>query len=152
MSADPQGNRPLSEEELQELVASSDAGARDPAGNVGLFLAIVAAIWSIFQVVLASPLSNVILPGSIVNNARQFHLAFALQLGQRASLVKAHAPTRLQVLDRCASENIVAVVAKPSLQRRCRRCMRGGEFGGFLAVPGDTQGRYLERPGSQQTH
>ncbi len=80
MSADQQGNRPLSEEELQELVASSDAGARDPAGNVGLFLAIVAAIWSIFQVVLASPLSNYILPGSVVNNARQFHLAFALFL------------------------------------------------------------------------
>lgn len=80
MSADQQGNRPLSEEELQELVASSDAGARDPAGNVGLFLAIVAAIWSIFQVVLASPLSNVVLPGSVVNNARQFHLAFAMFL------------------------------------------------------------------------
>nr|WP_170538543.1 TRAP transporter permease [Ruegeria arenilitoris] len=80
MSADQQGNRPLSEEELQELVASSDAGARDPAGNVGLFLAIVAAIWSIFQVVLASPIANYVLPGSVVNNARQFHLAFALFL------------------------------------------------------------------------
>ncbi|MEY8840277.1 C4-dicarboxylate ABC transporter, partial [Cribrihabitans sp. XS_ASV171] len=80
MATDSKGNRPLSEEELQELVAASDAGARDPGGNVGLFLAIVAAIWSIFQVVLASPISNVVLPGSVVNNARQIHLAFAIFL------------------------------------------------------------------------
>ncbi len=80
MSSDTQSNRPLSEEELQDLVASSDAGARNPAGNVGLFLAIVAVMWSVFQVVLASPLSNVLLPGSVVNNSRQIHLAFAIFL------------------------------------------------------------------------
>ncbi|MEX0368004.1 MAG: TRAP transporter permease [Ruegeria sp.] len=80
MTSDSQGNRPLSEEELQELVASSDAGARDPAGNVGLFLAIVAVIWSVFQVILASPISNLLLPGSVVNNSRQIHLAFAMFL------------------------------------------------------------------------
>ncbi|KUJ81899.1 TRAP transporter permease [Ruegeria profundi] len=80
MSSDTQSNRPLSEEELQELVASSDAGGRNPVGNVGVFLAVVAAIWSIFQVVLASPLANYVLPGSVVNNARQFHLAFAIFL------------------------------------------------------------------------
>ena len=80
MSSETQSNRPLSEKELQELVASSDAGGRNPVGNVGVFLAIVAAIWSIFQVVLASPLANYVLPGSVVNNARQFHLAFAMFL------------------------------------------------------------------------
>ena len=80
MSTDASGNRPLSEEELQELVASSDAGARDPAGSIGLFLAIVAVIWSVFQVVLASPMANVLLPGSVVNNSRQIHLAFAIFL------------------------------------------------------------------------
>ncbi|NOE32944.1 MULTISPECIES: TRAP transporter permease [unclassified Ruegeria] len=80
MSSDTQSNRPLSEEELQDLVASSDAGGRNPVGNVGIFLAIVAAIWSIFQVVLASPISNYVLPGSVVNNSRQFHLAFAMFL------------------------------------------------------------------------
>ncbi|WP_127115256.1 TRAP transporter permease [Shimia sediminis] len=84
MAAEQQGNRPLSEEELQELVASSDAGARDPAGNVGLFLAIVAVIWSVFQVVLASPLANLLLPGSVINNSRQIHLAFALFLAYSA--------------------------------------------------------------------
>ncbi len=80
MSSDTNSNRPLSEEELQDLVASSDAGGRNPVGNVGIFLAIVAAIWSIFQVVLASPIANYVLPGSIVNNSRQFHLAFAMFL------------------------------------------------------------------------
>ncbi|WP_170375449.1 TRAP transporter permease [Ruegeria atlantica] len=80
MSSDTQSNRPLSEEELQELVASSDAGGRNPVGNVGIFLAVVAAIWSIFQVLLASPIANYVLPGSVVNNARQFHLAFAMFL------------------------------------------------------------------------
>ncbi|MCE8507964.1 TRAP transporter permease [Ruegeria pomeroyi] len=80
MTSEIQGKRPLSEEELQDLVASSDAGARDPAGSIGLFLAIVAVIWSVFQLILASPMSNMILPGSIVNNSRQVHLAFALFL------------------------------------------------------------------------
>ncbi|AHD00738.1 TRAP transporter permease [Leisingera methylohalidivorans] len=84
MASDAQGNRPLSEEELQELVASSDAGARNPVGSVGLFLAIVAVIWSVFQVVLASPVSNLLLPGSVVNNSRQIHLAFAIFLAYAA--------------------------------------------------------------------
>ena len=66
-------NRPLSEEELQDLVASTDAGARNPVGPVGTFLAVVAVVWSLFQVVLASPWSNIILPGDLINNSRQIH-------------------------------------------------------------------------------
>jgi TRAP transporter 4TM/12TM fusion protein len=73
-------NAGLSEAELQDLVSSSDAGARNPVGNVGLFLSIVAIAWSVFQIVLASPLSNQLLAGSIVNNSRQIHLAFAIFL------------------------------------------------------------------------
>jgi TRAP transporter 4TM/12TM fusion protein len=73
-------NRALSEEELQDLVASSDAGARDPAGSVGTLLAVVAVVWSLFQVLLASPLANYILPGDVINNSRQVHLAFAVFL------------------------------------------------------------------------
>ena len=72
--------RALSEEELQELVASSDAGARNPAGGVGTLLAVVAIVWSLFQVLLASPLANYILPGDVINNSRQVHLAFAIFL------------------------------------------------------------------------
>lgn len=73
-------NRPLSEAELQELVSSSDSGARSPVGPVGLLLAIVAVIWAAFQVTLASPLSPYILPGDLINNSRQIHLAFAIFL------------------------------------------------------------------------
>ncbi|MEP3783293.1 MAG: TRAP transporter permease [Ascidiaceihabitans sp.] len=73
-------NRALSEEELQDLVASSDAGARNPTGNIGMLLAIVAVVWSLFQVLLASPLANYVLPGDVINNSRQVHLGFAIFL------------------------------------------------------------------------
>ncbi|MBN2906857.1 MAG: TRAP transporter permease [Rhodobacteraceae bacterium] len=72
--------RALSEEELQELVAASDSGARNPAGSVGLFLAVLAVLWSLFQILLASPVSNLVLPGDLINNSRQIHLAFAIFL------------------------------------------------------------------------
>ena len=80
MADNKEGGRRLSEEELQELVASTDAGARNPAGAVGTLLAVVAIVWSVFQVVLASPLANYILPGDLINNSRQIHLAFAIFL------------------------------------------------------------------------
>ncbi len=80
MSEKTENSGGLSEEELQELVASSDSGARNPSGNVGLFLSIVAVVWSLFQILLASPVSNIILPGDIINNSRQIHLAFAIFL------------------------------------------------------------------------
>ena len=47
----------LSEQELQELVAASDSGARSPTGAVGIFIAGTALVWSIFQVLLLSILS-----------------------------------------------------------------------------------------------
>jgi len=70
----------LSEEELQELVAASDSGSRSPAGAVGLLIATVALVWSCFQVLLASPIANYVLPSDLINNSRQFHLAFAMFL------------------------------------------------------------------------
>jgi len=76
--------RALSEEELQELVAASDTGARNPQGAVGLMIAAVALIWSIFQVLLASPVAPYVLPGDLINNSRQFHLAFAIFLAAMA--------------------------------------------------------------------
>ncbi len=80
MADNDSGSRALSEEELQDLVASTDAGARNPAGPVGLLLAIVAVVWSLFQVLLASPISNYVLPSDLINNSRQIHLAFAIFL------------------------------------------------------------------------
>ena len=84
MSENKQTGHPLSEEELQELVAATDSGSRNPVGMVGTFLAVVALCWSLFQVVLASPLVNYILPADLINNSRQVHLAFALFLAYMA--------------------------------------------------------------------
>jgi TRAP transporter 4TM/12TM fusion protein len=77
-------NRALSEAELQEMVAAADSGARDPQGMVGILIAAVALIWSVFQVLLASPISNYVLPGDLINNSRQIHLAFAIFLSAMA--------------------------------------------------------------------
>ncbi|GGH29433.1 TRAP transporter, 4TM/12TM fusion protein [Cribrihabitans marinus] len=74
----------LSEEELQELVASSDTGARAPTGSLGMFIAAVALIWSVFQVLLASPIAPYALPADLINNSRQIHLAFAIFLSAMA--------------------------------------------------------------------
>ncbi|WP_039019349.1 TRAP transporter permease [Halocynthiibacter namhaensis] len=78
MSQNTENSSALSEEELQELVASSDAGARSPAGAVGTMMAVVAIVWSLFQILLASPWAPYILPGSVINNSRLFHLSFGL--------------------------------------------------------------------------
>ncbi len=80
MAENAPGKGPLSEEELQDLVSSSDAGARNPSGAVGMLLAVVALVWSLYQVLLASPVANYVLPGDIINNSRQVHLAFAIFL------------------------------------------------------------------------
>ncbi|WP_417250372.1 TRAP transporter permease [Celeribacter sp.] len=83
----------LNEDELQELVAASDSGARVVPGPIGTFIAAVALIWSIFQVLLASPVSPYILPGDVINNARQIHLAFAIFLSAMAYPLFKSAPT-----------------------------------------------------------
>ncbi|MEL6571092.1 MAG: TRAP transporter permease [Pseudomonadota bacterium] len=93
-------NRALSEEELQELVAASDSGARNPVGAVGTFIAAVALIWSIFQVLLASPVAPYILPGDLINNSRQIHLAFAVFLAAMAyPLFKSSARDSIPIYD-----------------------------------------------------
>jgi len=73
-------NESLSEDSLQDLVSSSDMGARSPSGSVSILLAMVALIWAGFQVLLASPIANYVLPGDAINNSRQIHLAFAIFL------------------------------------------------------------------------
>ena len=47
-------------------------------------MAIVALVWAAFQVVLASPISNYVLPSDLINNSRQVHLAFAIFLAYMA--------------------------------------------------------------------
>ncbi|SUZ32546.1 hypothetical protein ROE7235_02307 [Roseibaca ekhonensis] len=54
MSQAPQEGRRFSDEELQDLVASTDSGGREPTNrNVALLIATVAFLWSVFQVWIA---------------------------------------------------------------------------------------------------
>ncbi|MET0310455.1 MAG: TRAP transporter permease [Burkholderiaceae bacterium] len=71
----------FSGEELDQLVKEADLGGREPGGAVGIGLAIVAALWSLFQVWYASPLPFTFGFG-IFNDteARAIHLAFAVFL------------------------------------------------------------------------
>ncbi|WP_421873047.1 TRAP transporter permease [Nitratireductor rhodophyticola] len=77
---------PLNEDELQDLVASADTGARDPAGTAGYIIAGVALCWSLFQLYIASPLPFMLSSAtglSLVFNSAQsraIHLAFGLFL------------------------------------------------------------------------
>lgn len=66
----------LSQQELDELVASSDTGGRSVAGPIGLLLMLVALGWSLFQLYIASPFG-------LFNDtlARSIHLGFAIFLG-----------------------------------------------------------------------
>jgi TRAP transporter 4TM/12TM fusion protein len=66
---------------LQELVAQSDTGAREPVGAVGKVLLWVAIAWSLFQLWYASPLPFVF-NVFVLNDteARSIHLAFAIFL------------------------------------------------------------------------
>ncbi|MFN4312158.1 MAG: TRAP transporter permease [Ferrovibrio sp.] len=73
--------RPVSEQELQQLVADADLGGRDPKGAVGRLILAVAVAWSAFQVWYASPLPFVL--GVFILNdteARAIHLGFSVFL------------------------------------------------------------------------
>jgi TRAP transporter 4TM/12TM fusion protein len=69
------------EVDLEDMVASSDTGARKPLGAPGKLLVGVAAAWSLFQLWIASPLPFMFRFG-VFNaiEARSIHLAFAMFL------------------------------------------------------------------------
>ncbi len=69
------------EVDLDELVAASDTGARNPTGTVATFLFAVALAWSLFQLWIASPLPFMVGFGVFNDTeARSIHLAFAIFL------------------------------------------------------------------------
>ncbi len=75
------------EEELAEIVASSDSGARSPIGPAGKLLAIIALLWSLFQLWIASPLPFMvakIIPVMNSTQTRSIHLAIAVFLAYTA--------------------------------------------------------------------
>lgn len=86
MSDQNSAAKPPPDQELQDLVASSDTGARAPGGISEQIILWVAAIWSLFQLWIASPLPFMDWPGigsfGVFNDteARSIHLAFAVFL------------------------------------------------------------------------
>ncbi|MCE8029135.1 TRAP transporter permease [Halomonas daqingensis] len=69
------------EADLEDMVASSDTGARKPLGAPGKLLVGVAAAWSLFQLWIASPLPYIFRIGVFnATEARSIHLAFAMFL------------------------------------------------------------------------
>ncbi len=71
--------------ELEAMIATSDTGARSPAGKVGKLLLITALSWSLFHLWIASPLPYLDVFSSwlpVLNNTdtRSIHLAFAVSL------------------------------------------------------------------------
>lgn len=74
----------IDESKLEEIVAETDTGARNPKGGVGKLLFWVAFAWAVFQLWIASPFMYMfadIIP--VMNNTatRSIHLAFAMFLG-----------------------------------------------------------------------
>ncbi|WP_020558388.1 TRAP transporter permease [Thiofilum flexile] len=92
MSSTPK-NSAMTAEELEELVAATDSGARNPSGKVALLISGLAIAWVLFQLWVASPLMSAI-PLSLreatgmdfswmvfnSGKSRAIHLAFALML------------------------------------------------------------------------
>lgn len=95
VEAEASGHGGLSQEELDELVASSDTGGRNIAGPIGIFIVVVALAWSLFQLWIASPIPF-ILGFGVFNDteARSIHLAFAVFLAF-ASFPAARTPVQL---------------------------------------------------------
>ncbi|MGM0986358.1 MAG: TRAP transporter permease [Pseudomonadota bacterium] len=89
------------DEELEELVSSSDSGSRKPAGAPGKLLVGVAAAWSLFQLWIASPLPFILGFGAVnATQARSIHLAFALFLAYTAYPALKRSPRdRIPLLD-----------------------------------------------------
>ncbi len=79
--------------DLDELVAQSDTGARNPSGTVGKAMFGVALVWSLFQLWIASPLPFMVGFGVFNDTeARSIHLAFAIFLAFTAYPAFASSP------------------------------------------------------------
>lgn len=79
--------------DLDDMVASTDTGARNPDGLPGKLLVSIAALWSLFQLWIASPLPFILNVGVFsATESRSIHLAFALFLAFMAYPAFKHSP------------------------------------------------------------
>lgn len=88
-------------QDVQEMVAQSDTGARSPKGLSGRILWFVPLCWSLFQLWYASPLPFMLDIG-ILNDteARSIHLAFGIFLAFTAYPALKHSPRdRIPLID-----------------------------------------------------
>ena len=103
---DKTASAPLSEAELQDLVAAADTGARNPAGFAAWVISGVALCWSLFQLYIASPLPFMLSSATglplVFNDTqtRSIHLAFGVFLAFMAYPAFARSPRdRIPALD-----------------------------------------------------
>ena len=87
------GDENQKKNELQDLVAQSDTGARTPPGMAGKIILTTAGIWSLFQLWIASPLPFMVEFG-VFNDTetRSIHLAFAIFLAYLAYPPRKNSP------------------------------------------------------------
>jgi TRAP transporter 4TM/12TM fusion protein len=80
-------------QDVQDMVAQADTGARNPSGIPGRILWFVPLCWSLFQLWYASPLPF-IFDFAVLNDteARSIHLAFAIFLAFTAYPALTHSP------------------------------------------------------------
>ncbi len=101
--SDQTSSKQLSDAELQELVAASDTGGRNPLGSVGKILTCVAIAWSLYQLWIASPLPYIfadIIPIPNNSHTRPTHLSFAIFLAFMAyPALKSSPKDRIPVQD-----------------------------------------------------
>lgn len=100
---EPGTGRQMTNQDLEDLVASTDTGARAPIGMVGKLLALVALAWSLFQLWIASPLPYMFadfIPIPNNSHTRPTHLAFAVFLAYMAYPALSRSPRdRVPLLD-----------------------------------------------------
>lgn len=81
MSDDKTTGKPMSDEQLQDLVASTDTGARNPIGPAAKVILGAALFWSLFQLWIASPIPFALGFGVFNDTeARSIHLALSVFL------------------------------------------------------------------------
>jgi TRAP transporter 4TM/12TM fusion protein len=82
-TSDNLAHRPFNDDELQDLVASTDSGARTPRNrHIALLITAVAFLWSVFQLWIAQPQMwfAEYLPVLNAAQTRPVHLGFAMLL------------------------------------------------------------------------